>query len=89
MLSETRVRQNQRLLEWLLEENEELVPQKTKNKHGEANKRDTLMEKVDQGNKTICEAIQTLSTHIASLQQTPPSQQRRVSEEPDRKYRAQ
>lgn len=61
------------------------------NKGGETNKRDTLMEKVDQGNKAICEAIQNLTTHIASLQQAPQPhvQQRRVSGEPSRKYRAQ
>ncbi len=67
------------------EENEqtEQVPKPSKNKGGETNKRDTLMEKVDQGNKAICEAIQNLTTHIASLQQTPQSQfqQKRVSEE--------
>ena len=70
------------------EENEH-VPKPNKNKNGETNKRDTLMEKVDQGNKAICEAIQNLTTHIASLQQTPQDQPRRVSEEPNPKYRTQ
>lgn len=70
----------------VVEENEqtEHVPQSNKNKGGGTNKRDTLMEKVDQGNKAICEAIQNLTMHIASLQQASHSQvqQRRVSEEP-------
>jgi len=70
------------------EENEH-VPKPNKNKNGEAHKRDTLMEKVDQGNKAICEAIQNLTTHIASLQQTPQYQPRRVGEEPNQKYRPQ
>lgn len=39
----------------------------SKNKQGGAVKRDTLMDKVDQGNKAICEALQNLTTHIASL----------------------
>ncbi len=60
-----------------------------KNKHGEQNKRDTLMEKVDQGNKAICEAIQNLTTQIASLQQTPRFQPVRMSEQPNRKYKPQ
>ncbi len=60
-----------------------------KNKHGEQNKRDTLMEKVDQGNKAICEAIQNLTTQIASLQQTPRFQPVRMSEQPSRKYKPQ
>ncbi|TKS65275.1 Retrovirus-related Pol polyprotein [Collichthys lucidus] len=69
----------------------EHVPAPNKNKNGETNKRDTLMEKVDQGNKAICEAIQNLTTRIASLQQAPqpPVQQRSGSEEPSRKYRTQ
>lgn len=60
-----------------------------KNKHCEMNKRDTLMEKVDQGNKAICEAIQNLTTQIASLHQTSKPQPMRVSEQPNRKYRPQ
>ena len=72
-------------------EQTEHMPKPNTNKGGETNKRDTLMEKVDQGNKAICEAIQNLTTHIASLQQAPQPhvQQRRVSGEPSRKYRAQ
>lgn len=42
-------------------------------KHGDANKCETLIEKVDQGNKAICEAIQSLTTQIVSLQRTPDS----------------
>jgi len=34
-----------------------------KNKHCEMNKRDTLMETVDQGNKAICEAIYSEPHH--------------------------
>lgn len=60
-----------------------------KNKHWETNKRDTLMEKVDQGNKAICEAIQDLTTQIASLNQASKPQPMRVSEQPNRKYRPQ
>lgn len=35
---------------------------KNKAKHSETEKRDTLMDKVDQGNKAMCEAIQSLTT---------------------------
>lgn len=68
------------------EENEqtEHVPKPNKNRGSQTNKRDTLMEKVDQGNKAICEAIKNLTMHIASLQQIPQSQQRRISEEPNK-----
>ena len=58
-------------------------------KKNERQKRDTLMEKVDQGNKAICEAIQSLTTHIASLNQMPPPQTMRASEQPNRKYQLQ
>lgn len=58
----------------------------SKSKQCRTVKRDTLMEKVDQGNKAICEAIQNLTTQIASLQQTPRSQQARVSEQPSQRY---
>lgn len=47
------------------------------------------MENTDQGNKAKCEAIQNLTTCIVCLQQIPQSQQRRESEESNRKYRAQ
>lgn len=60
-----------------------------KNKQSEKHKRDTLMEKVDQGNKAICDAIQNPATHIASLSRTPPPQTMRASEQPNQKYRPQ
>lgn len=48
-------------------EKESCMHKPNKNKQSETYKRDTLMEKVDQGNKAICEAIQNLTTQIASL----------------------
>lgn len=77
------------------EENEEVDKESgahkasSKNKQSEITKRDTLMEKVDQGNKAMCEALQNLTTHIASLQQTFTPPPARVSEQPERKYRPQ
>ncbi|CAI5672713.1 unnamed protein product [Oreochromis niloticus] len=61
----------------------------SKNKQGGVVKRDTLMDKVDQGNQAICEALQNLTTHIASLQQTVKPQHMRMAEPPDRKYQSQ
>lgn len=58
----------------------------SKNKQGEITKRDTLMEKVEQGNKAMCEALQSLTTHIASLQQNFTPAPMRVSEQPEQKY---
>lgn len=61
----------------------------SKNKYCETTKRDMLMENVDQDNKAICEAIQNLTTEIATLHQTatkfPP---RRLSEQSDRKHQS-
>lgn len=73
------------------EENDKIesVSKPTKSKHGDANKRNTLMEKVDQGNKAICEAIQSLTTQIASLRQSPSSQQININDKPVRKHRLQ
>lgn len=73
----------------IAEENEKVDKELQAHKADSKNKRDTLMEKVDQGNKAICEAIQNLTTQIASLQQTPSLQPVRMSEQPDRKYRPQ
>ncbi len=59
---------------------------RNKTKQGETHKRDTLMEKVDQGNKAICEAIQSLTTQIAGLSQVPRRHTQGVSERPNRRY---
>lgn len=77
------------------EENEEVDKESgahkasSKNKQSEITKRDTLMEKIDQGNKAMCEALQNLTTHVASLQQTFTPPPARVSGQPERKYRPQ
>lgn len=60
-----------------------------KNKLSETHKRNMLMEKVDQGNKAICEAIQQLTTQIASLNQTSRPQATRAGDQPNWKYRPQ
>lgn len=73
----------------ITEENEDMDKVVQAHKPDSKNKCDTLMEKVDQGNKAICEAIQNLTTQIASLQQTPQPQLVRMSDQPDRKYRLQ
>lgn len=59
----------------------------SKNKQCETTKRDTLMD--DLGNKAICEALQNLTTHIASLQQNCTAQPMRVNQQPDQRYRPQ
>lgn len=60
-----------------------------KNKYSETCKHDMLIEKVEQGNKAICEGIQNLTSQTASLHQTPRSQTMRASEQPSQSYQQQ
>lgn len=62
----------------------------TTTKPSEPPKRETLLEKVDQGNKAICEAIQQLTTQLSTLHQAPrPSPSERPSRPPNQKFRPQ
>lgn len=77
----------------VMEENEETEKESSvhkRNKHkSETHKRDTLMEKVDQGNRAICEAILNLTTQIASLSQISTPQNMKTSEQQNKKNRPQ
>lgn len=57
-----------------------------KTKQRKTQKHYTLMERVDQGNKGICEAIQGLITQIAGLSQAPRSCSQELSEWPNRRF---
>nr|XP_023656141.1 uncharacterized protein LOC111837914 [Paramormyrops kingsleyae] len=71
------------------ETSESIVPgchQELNERQAKIQKRDTLMEKVDEGNKAICEAIQNLTAHIATLSHTSALQASKASGQSARKF---